>query len=89
MEADAEGDIVMQGDEIPVSRTELVAPFLEAVVEKMRLTVGPQTLKLYTEMPSKDESKKATESTQKLPIDTNLFFVKVPMSAGTRRQRFL
>ena len=89
MEADAEGDIVRKGSRMPVSRTELVAPFLKAVVETMKLNVGPQTLKLYTEMPSKDESKKATESTQKLPIDTNLFFVKVPMSAGTRRQRFL
>ena len=90
MEEDAKGDIVKRGDSIPVerSRTEQVGAFLKAVVEEMKLNVGPQTLKLYTKMPSKDESKAALGSKQKLPDEAE-FYVKVPMSAGKRRQRFL
>ena len=89
VEEDAKGDIVESGDQMRVSRTELVGPFLEAVVEKMKLKVGPQTLKLYTEKPSKDESKKAKGSREKLPDSTDTFYVKAPTSAGKRRQRFL
>ena len=89
MEENAKGDIVESGEAMPVSRTELVAPFLKAVVETMKLKVGPQTLKLYTEKPSKDESKKAKGSREKLPDSTDTFYVKAPTSAGKRRQRFL
>ena len=88
VEEDAKGDIVKSGDPVRVRRTKLVDSFLKAVVKTMKLKVGPQTLKLYTEMPSKDESKEATGSLQKLPDDV-MFFVKVPTSAGKRRQRFL